>query len=87
MKLTWSEVTTADLPVEGYILQMDDGFGGEFTTIYDGSTNPQQLFAEVVGLTQSRTYRFKVAATDVNGIGELSSQVSLIACTPPSGFD
>jgi hypothetical protein len=36
IKVIWSPVTASDLPVTGYSLEMDDGFGGPFTQIYDG---------------------------------------------------
>ena len=40
MLITWTRVTTADLPVLGYVLTRDDGLGGDFVTVYDGSLNP-----------------------------------------------
>ena len=40
MLLSWPSVTISDLPVLGYILEMDDGLGGDFVTVYDGSLNP-----------------------------------------------
>lgn len=36
IKVNWPAITTSDLPVTGYALEMDDGFGGPFTEIYDG---------------------------------------------------
>jgi hypothetical protein len=41
MYITWSKVTTSDLPILGYILYMDDGIEGEFSVAYNGSVNPQ----------------------------------------------
>jgi hypothetical protein len=40
MIISWGEVTASDLPVLGYVLEMDDGFGGLFSKVYDGSNNP-----------------------------------------------
>lgn len=40
MVLTWGEVTGSDLLILGYKLLMDDGFGGPFSVVYDGATNP-----------------------------------------------
>ena len=41
MLMTWPQVTVSDLPVLGYVLQVDDGLGGDFATVYDGALNPQ----------------------------------------------
>jgi hypothetical protein len=35
--VTWTAVPDTDSPVIGYKLMMDDGKGGAFTTIFDGS--------------------------------------------------
>jgi hypothetical protein len=35
----WTAVTSSDLPITGYTLQMDDGLIGPFTEIYDGRDN------------------------------------------------
>lgn len=34
--LSWSQSANKQLPVSGYKLEMDDGFGGPFVTIYNG---------------------------------------------------
>lgn len=31
---------TSNIDIDGYKLYMDDGLGGEFNVIYDGSQNP-----------------------------------------------
>jgi len=36
IQMLWQSVTGSDLPVTGYSLEMDDGFAGPFTEIYDG---------------------------------------------------
>lgn len=50
IQMLWSAVTAADLPVTGYSLEMDDGFGGPFTEFYDGRENTQTLSAVVSDL-------------------------------------
>ncbi len=40
MYIYWIAVTTSDLPVKGYYLYMDDGLGGDYSIVYDGSLNP-----------------------------------------------
>lgn len=69
MLIKWTQVTISDLPIYGYILQMDDGLNGDFAKAYDGSSNPMILESLVKGLTPARPYRFKVQAVDINGPG------------------
>jgi hypothetical protein len=40
MYIFWDQVTTSTLPINGYILYMDDGLGGAYTIAYNGSLNP-----------------------------------------------
>ena len=35
----WPAVELSDLPITGYVLEMDDGLGGPFVEIYDGREN------------------------------------------------
>jgi len=37
--MTWTAISASDLPVTGYSLEMDDGFAGPFTEIYNGRQN------------------------------------------------
>jgi titin len=48
-------------PVTGYIVQMDDGLGGEFVTVHDS------LYMDLIlsGLESSRFYRIKYAARNI----------------------
>ena len=41
INIVWDKVTSSDLPIRWYIVQMDDELGGDFTQVYDGSNNPQ----------------------------------------------
>jgi hypothetical protein len=86
IQVTWTAVSASDLPITGYVLEMDDGFLGDFTEIYDGRENTQVLDHEVFGLEPQMIYRFRVVAIDVNGPGSYSLEVSLQACTPPSSI-
>jgi len=38
--VTWDPPVTSNIDIDGYKLYMDDGLGGEFNVIYDGSQNP-----------------------------------------------
>jgi len=86
MFISWGEVTTADLPILGYVLWIDDGLGGDYSILYDGSLNPQKLNYQVFDLAPGFTYNFKVQAVDINGDGTLSSVSALISCVAPSGM-
>ena len=50
IRVKWTPAATNDLEVTGYVLEMDDGYGGPFTEIYDGRENTQTFNYEVVGL-------------------------------------
>ena len=84
--LTWLPITTSDLPIRGYLLQMDDGLGGAYQTIYDGSLNPQATSYLVTGLIPGRSYKFGVTALDVNGLGAMSPTSTYVSCSVPSGM-
>lgn len=38
--LQWTDPPLSNLPIEGYMLYIDDGLGGDFSLLYDGSQNP-----------------------------------------------
>lgn len=38
--VTWDPPVPSNIDIDGYKLYMDDGLGGEFNVIYDGSQNP-----------------------------------------------
>ena len=85
--VTWSQVTTSDLPVLGYILYIDDGIGGDFNVAYNGSVNLQQLSYLASGLLSGRSCRFKAVAVDINGLGTPSAEFTYISCVAPSKLD
>lgn len=80
-------MTSSDLPILGYRLQQDDGLGGDFSVVYDGSQNPQQLSYSAYNLVSGRTYKYKVNAVDVNGQGSDSAVYSFISCVAPTGLE
>ena len=81
----WDRIYTADLPMSGYILYVDDGLTGEFVMAYNGSLNPAQVSYRVNNLVPGRTYRFKVRAMDYNGQGYESEFASYLSCLAPIG--
>ncbi len=84
--INWLPVADPDAPVLGYILKMDDGRGGQFTTIFDGSSLPGQTSFVISGLTNGLKYSFKVYAVNFNGLSDPSPVASFYACAAPSGF-
>jgi hypothetical protein len=77
IQVSWTAVSASDLLITGYALEMDDGFFGSFSEIYNGRENTQVLDYEVFGLEPQMIYRFRVVALDVNGPGSYSIEVSL----------
>jgi hypothetical protein len=59
------------------VLEVDDGYLGPYTEIYDGRENTQVFDFEVFGLIPQMIYRFRVVAIDVNGFGSYSDATSL----------
>jgi hypothetical protein len=48
-------------PVTGYIVQIDDGLGGDFTTVHDSLA----LTLIMTGLETSRQYRIQYAGRNI----------------------
>ena len=66
---------------------MDDGQGGQFTQIYDGSNENNNLFHLKSGLKNGLRYSFRAFAVNFNGISQPSQIVSYYACTAPTNID
>ena len=87
----WDKITTDTLPILGYKLYADSGKNDPLRLVYDGSTNPQITEFEYMAfhslnetIETALFYRFRVAAVNFNGEGEMSDFVSLQSCTVPS---
>lgn len=74
------------MPVLGYLLNMDNGYGGSYTTIYNGLNYPNVFSYTQTGLTTGLTYSFTLQALNYNGASTASTAVSFIACIVPYGF-
>ena len=76
MMVSWEGLAvTADLPVLGFQLLVDDGLGNDdsFRVVYDSGYNPLGTKALAEGLIASLPYRFQVKARDINGLGPANS--------------
>ena len=72
----WAQVTS-QLPVTGWILNMDDGKLGTMTPIYVGTNRPDLTSYKVGGLTTGLPYRFSVQAIDSNEISIASDTTAI----------
>lgn len=68
---------------------MDQGFtGSQFTTVYDGSHDNNNLYYLAEGLTNGLYYTFRAYSVNFNGVSlEPSQTVSYWACTAPTGLE
>lgn len=81
--IKWSapETEPASL-ITGYLLEIDDGNGGQFALAYDGSQDNNNLEA-LVSVTSGLQYRFRAFAVNFNGVSQPSVIASYYACTAP----
>ena len=65
---------------------MDDGYGGDYSIIYNGLNYPNVFKYTITGLTTGLSYRFTLKAINFNGYGGESTPASYIICVAPSNF-
>jgi hypothetical protein len=58
--LEWVTSSATELPVIGYVLNADDGLGGDFAVVYNGLNFPNVLKSLVSGLVTARSYKFTI---------------------------
>lgn len=81
----WAESAEVDsIDIEGYILYMDDGHHGVFTSVYNGTGYPLTRSFLVSGLTSGLPYRFQLSAVNINGESARSTITTIYACLKPS---
>lgn len=84
--VSWSTSADKELPVLGYLLQMVDEFGSDYSTIYNGENFPNVRQFTAPGLTRGLTYSFKVMALNINGAGPASDPLEVTFCSAPTGL-
>lgn len=83
----WTQVADPDSPVIGYLLEMDDGLGGDFTEIYDGSYSPGVTSFLKADLMTGHAYKFRIYAINYNGLSAVSDESTFFVCEEPTGFE
>ncbi|XP_071752330.1 E3 ubiquitin-protein ligase TRIM9 isoform X9 [Centroberyx gerrardi] len=66
--LSWKQPPLSTIAVDGYILELDDGNGGQFREVYVGT----ETICTVDGLHFNSTYRSRVKAFNGSGVGQYS---------------
>ncbi|XP_049645591.1 tripartite motif-containing protein 67 isoform X2 [Suncus etruscus] len=71
--LAWRMPPFTHSPVDGYILELDDGNGGQFREVYVG----KETLCTIDGLHFNSTYNARVKAFNTSGVGPYSKTVVL----------
>ncbi|XP_008395486.1 E3 ubiquitin-protein ligase TRIM9 isoform X1 [Poecilia reticulata] len=71
--LAWRVTAPASCPIEGYILELDDGNGGQYREVYVG----KETVCTVDGLHFNSSYNARVKAYNAVGVGPYSKTVVL----------
>ena len=84
LSLEWSLMTSPSTSlsakVENYVIEVDDGMGGDFQEVH----RTPDMFCTLGGLQFDSTYRARVRAT--NEAGESCSSHEIVMSTPESKF-
>uniref|UniRef100_W5N252 Tripartite motif containing 9 n=1 Tax=Lepisosteus oculatus TaxID=7918 RepID=W5N252_LEPOC len=78
--LSWKQPPLSTVQVDGYILELDDGNGGQFREVYVG----KETMCTVDGLHFNSTYKCRVKAFNVSGVGQYSK--TLVMQTSETGY-
>nr|XP_031534899.1 E3 ubiquitin-protein ligase TRIM9 isoform X4 [Vicugna pacos] len=71
--LSWKQPPLSAVPAEGYILELDDGNGGQFREVYVG----KETMCTVDGLHFNSTYNARVKAFNKTGVSQYSKTLVL----------
>ncbi|XP_060030962.1 E3 ubiquitin-protein ligase TRIM9 isoform X4 [Erinaceus europaeus] len=71
--LSWKQPPLSTVPAEGYILELDDGNGGQFREVYVG----KETMCTVDGLHFNSTYNARVKAFNKTGVSQYSKTLVL----------
>ncbi|XP_017524488.2 E3 ubiquitin-protein ligase TRIM9 isoform X5 [Manis javanica] len=71
--LSWKQPPLSVVPAEGYILELDDGSGGQFREVYVG----KETMCTVDGLHFNSTYNARIKAFNKTGVSQYSKTLVL----------
>ncbi|XP_070653509.1 E3 ubiquitin-protein ligase TRIM9 isoform X11 [Bos indicus] len=71
--LSWKQPPLSTVPAEGYILELDDGNGGQFREVYVG----KETMCTVDGLHFNSTYNARIKAFNKMGVSQYSKTLVL----------
>ena len=82
--MEWTAVTApVNSAITGYMLEIDDGLDGEYSTVYDGTSTPSKFNYTAEGLTAQTTYRLRAFAVNKAGNGTYSTVITCFTATIP----
>jgi hypothetical protein len=81
--LAWSVSADTELPVIGYVINRDDGYGANYRVVYNGKDYPNVLKYSIAGLQTGITYRFTLQAINFNGLSPESEPAKFTVCLVP----
>jgi hypothetical protein len=83
----WAESAEVDgIDIGGYYLYMDDGYNGDYSQVYDGSSEPQVFSFLASNLISGLPYRFTLSALNLNGESAVSDAAIIYACLKPGAL-
>ncbi|XP_064811646.1 E3 ubiquitin-protein ligase TRIM9 isoform X2 [Oncorhynchus masou masou] len=71
--LSWKQPPLSTIAVDGYILELDDGNGGQYREVYVGT----ETICTVDGLHYNSTYMSRVKAFNDSGVGQYSKILAM----------
>lgn len=79
----WQKVTTGDIVITGYRLNMIELASGNQQVVYDGSLNSEVTSYLVQGLSTGSYYAFYVTSVNFNGESLPSDEMTAVVCLEP----
>jgi len=85
--INWQKVTTGDIAISGYKLNMIEMANGNHYLVYDGSLNSAITSYLVQGLTTGSYYAFYVTSVNFNEESLPSDEMTTVVCLAPQHLE